>query len=62
MGIPAADILIGVVNFLNWCLVVVDPRFDLVAARVANGGDFEDLGHMWRRMQARFLFRKMGFF
>ena len=43
MGIPAVDILIGVVNFVNQCLVVVDPRFDLAMARVADGGDFEDL-------------------
>jgi hypothetical protein len=50
VGIPAADILIGVVNFVNWCLVVVDPRFDLAAAHVADGGDSEDLGRTWRRV------------
>ena len=61
-SIPAADILIGVVNFVNWCLVVVDLRFDLAAVCVVDGGDSEDLGRTWRRVQARFLFEKMGFF
>ena len=58
----AVNLQIGGVTIVNRSLVAVDPRLDVVAARVVRGRDFEALCHAWRRVETQNMIEKLGFF
>ena len=58
----AVNLQIGGVTIVNRSLVAVDPRLDVVAARVVRGRDSEALCHAWRRVETQNMIEKLGFF